>query len=335
MSIAAPLETSSDEPAEVPFPGLPARELPIWMDKVSKWYGPVIGVNELSLRVNGGIAALLGPNGAGKSTLIKLLTGQLRPSLGRIRVYGRSVRSPAARRKLGYCPDADAFYEEMSGRDFVHALVRMAGYPAAEARERTERALEIVGMADTASRQQASKRLRGCSKGMRQRIKLAQALAHDPELLILDEPMSGLDPVGRRDFQRLFRKLADQGKTLLISSHLLAEIEELADSVVLIAQGRILTQGTWEEVAGYLEHLPQPLHLCSDRIRELAARLAVWPGVADLHFKSDEECIVTTTDPVGLCEQISRLVCEEKFHVTRLQSHEQWAGTLFELASNG
>lgn len=319
------------EPA---FPGAPSRDLPVWMDRVSKWYGPVIGVNELSLRIEGGIVALLGPNGAGKSTLIRLMTGQLRPNLGRIRVYGRSIRSPAARRKIGYCPDVDAFYEEMTGRQFVEAMLRLSGYTAAQAKERTERALDVVGMTDSKERLQASKRLRGCSKGMRQRIKLAQAIAHDPELLILDEPMSGLDPVGRRDFFLLFRKFAEEGKTLVISSHLLAEIEELADSVCLLAQGRVVTQGTWGQVARFLEHLPQPVSLEADRVRSLAAELLAWPGVIDIHLRGERECVITTRDPTALCEEIGRLVCERGFDVRRLEANEQWAGTLFALAQN-
>lgn len=331
MSPTVQEATSVPQPAT--FPGAPGPDVPIWAENVSKWYGPVIGVNELSLRVEGGIVALLGPNGAGKSTLIRLLTGQLRPSLGHIRIFGRSVRAPEARRRIGYCPDVDAFYEEMTGRNFVRAMLRFSGYTELEAAERAEHALSLVGMTDSESRRQAGKRLRGCSKGMRQRIKLAQALAHDPDLLILDEPLSGLDPVGRRDFFRLFISLAEQGRTLLISSHLLDEMEDLADSVCLLAQGRILTQGSWEEVAGYLEHLPQPVRVACPNVRRLARELIRWPGIIDVHFLSDEECIFTARDPRALCRELGRLVCEQEFPISRLVSHEDWAGTLFSLAA--
>src|SRR5262245_42491577 len=164
---------------------------PLLFEHVSKWYGPVIGVNQVTLELRPGITGLVGANGAGKSTLLRLATGQLRPDLGRVRVLGRDAWSAAAKRHVGYCPELDAFYEEMSGRKFVEAMARLYGFTAREARRRTEEVLEFVGMADRADR-----RLRGYSKGMRQRIKVAQALVHDPQLLVLDEPLSGVDPVG-------------------------------------------------------------------------------------------------------------------------------------------
>src|SRR5262245_210647 len=163
-------------------------------EHVSKWYGPVIGVNQVTLELRPGITGLVGSNGSGKSTLLRLAAGQLRPDLGSVRVGGHEAWSAAAKRHIGYCPELDTFYEEMSGRRFVEVMARRCGYPRAEARRRTDATLELVGMAG-----RAEGRLRGYSKGMRQRIKLAQALLHDPELLLLDEPLSGIDPIGRRE----------------------------------------------------------------------------------------------------------------------------------------
>ncbi|MBL8848341.1 MAG: ABC transporter ATP-binding protein, partial [Planctomycetaceae bacterium] len=174
---------------------------------VTKWYGPVIGVNDISMRLGPGITGLLGPNGAGKTTVIKLLTGQLKPSLGRVIVGGHPAISAIAKRRLGYCPDVDTFYEEMSGRRFVRTMARLHGMDGKTARDRADAALDMVGMSDRADR-----KLRGYSKGMRQRIKLAQALVHDPDLLIVDEPLNGVDPVGRRELMDLFRRFRDQGK---------------------------------------------------------------------------------------------------------------------------
>lgn len=326
----------SPKPATGPAPSraeVPAeRGPPVWIDRVSKWYGSVIGVNELSLTIEKGIVGLLGPNGAGKSTLIRLITGQLRPNLGKIRVYGRSVRSPIARRRLGYCPDVDAFYEEMTGREFIRAMLRISGYSAGEAADRAEDAIATVGMIDEVDHKRAGKRLRSCSKGMRQRIKLAQAIAHDPDLLILDEPMAGLDPVGRQDFCELFRQWADRGKTVLVSSHILHEIEEIADSVLLIGQGRLLAQGSWTDIVQFLDHLPQPVLIAADRVREFAARLVRWPGVIDVKIKSEYECVLTTRDPDGLCDEVSRLTREEGFRIERLRTNDQWADALFSLA---
>lgn len=314
--------------------GDPDRSLPVWVDRVSKWYGAVIGVNEITLRVESGIVALLGPNGAGKSTFIKLLTGQLRPSIGHVRIFGRSVRSPAARRKLGYCPDVDAFYEEMTGRQFVTAMARLSGFTPSEAADRVEASLATVGMNDSQGERRANKRLRGCSKGMRQRIKLAQALVHDPQLLILDEPLSGLDPVGRAEFCELFRRLADAGKTLLISSHVLHEVEQFADRVALVSEGRLLVDGVWSEVAKFLDDLPHKVDIECARVRELAAQLLLWPGVMDVAIAGECEAVVTTRDPAHLADEVGRLVRERGFDVRTLRPRGQWAEALFKAAKD-
>src|SRR5581483_9800241 len=180
--------------SELRTPNAAIPEPLLLCERVSKWYGPVIGVNQVTLELRPGITGLVGANGAGKSTLMGLITGHLRPDLGRITIRGHEAWSAAAKRYVGFCPEVDAFYEEMSGHQFVETMTRLCGYPRGEARDRTAAALKLVGMAGRAGR-----RLRGYSKGMRQRIKLAQALVHDPELLVLDEPLSGIDPVGRAE----------------------------------------------------------------------------------------------------------------------------------------
>jgi ABC-2 type transport system ATP-binding protein len=313
--------------------GAPERSLPVWMDGVSKWFGPVIGLNAVSLRVEAGIVALVGPNGAGKSTLMKLLTGQLRPSLGHIRVFGRSVRSPAARRRLGYSPDVDAFYEDMTGRDFVRAALRLSGYRAADSIELAERALAEVGMSDGPAGLRAGKRLRGGSKGMRQRIKLAQAIAHDPDLLILDEPLSGLDPVGRREFCRLFHSLAERGKTILVSSHVLAEVRELADRVLLIADGRLRLEREWADLAAGDQSRPREIVVKCDRPREFASLLLSSPEVVSVRFagsSAGEECVVAARDLEALCRRVGALVASHGFLIESLHAPERWIEALFD-----
>src|SRR5262245_4923285 len=220
-------------------------------EQVSKWYGPVIGVNQVTLELRPGITGLVGANGAGKSTLLRLATGQLRPDLGRVRVFGLNAWVAAAKRHVGYCPEVDAFYEEMSGRQFVLSMARLCGYARAEAARRTESSLRFVGMADRADR-----RLRAYSKGMRQRIKVAQALVHDPEILVLDEPLSGVDPVGRQEFLDLFHRLAASGKCLLVSSHELEELEKLTEQVAIMARGRIAAVGTVSQIRDRLDAHP-------------------------------------------------------------------------------
>lgn len=319
--------------AMVRNPGGPSQEAggrasaAVWMDRVSKWYGSVIGVNEVSLEIRSGVVGLLGPNGAGKSTLMKLMTGQLSPSLGVVRLFGRRVRSAASLRRLGYCPDVDAFYEEMTGQRFVASMLRLAGFKKSEAARLAALALRTVGMSD-----RQDKPLRGCSKGMRQRIKLAQALAHGPDLLILDEPLSGLDPVGRRDFCKLFRRLADEGRAVVISSHVMEEVEAIADRVILVGGGRVLAQGAWKEIAEFLSTIPQRIRVTSPTARALAGRLADCAGVLRLDFRGADECIVTTTDPPAAYDRIGELARLEGFRVERLWSDSNWAETLFGIA---
>ena len=181
-------------------------------EHLSKWYGQVIGLNDVTLTVPAGITGLLGPNGAGQSTFMKLITGQLKPSKGSITVLGEPIwRNPSAYFRIGFCPEQDKFYERMTGREWVTALVGLNGVSESAARDLAARALETVELTDV-----ADKKIAAYSKGMRQRVKLAQALAHDPELLILDEPLSGMDPLVRRKTIRLIKDWARAGKSIIV-----------------------------------------------------------------------------------------------------------------------
>jgi ABC-2 type transport system ATP-binding protein len=236
---------------------LQSRQQPLLLcQRVSKWYGAVVGVNQVTLELRHGITGLVGANGAGKSTLMRLITGHLRPDIGQVSIRGIDSWSSAAKRLVGYCPEVDAFYEEMSGRQFVEAMARLCGYPRAEARRRSAWALERVDMADRAER-----RLRGYSKGMRQRIKLAQALLQDPPLLVLDEPLSGIDPLGRAQLVAQFQELAGQGKCLLISSHELDELEKLTDHVAIMARGRLAAADTIGRIRERLANHPLTIRI--------------------------------------------------------------------------
>jgi len=295
------------------------------VQSVSKWYGPVIGVNEITVQVGPGITGMLGPNGAGKTTLIKLIAGQLRPSLGEVRVGGLRAWTAAAKRRVGYCPDADAFYEEMSGRDFVRTMARMHGFSSADARRRTEDVLAEVGMSERADR-----RLRGYSKGMRQRIKLAQALVHDPDVIVVDEPLNGVDPVGRRELMEFFRMLAGRGKALLISSHILDEIDTLADRVLFMGRGRVLAEGTLAEIRDMLDTHPLQLRIKSDRARELASRLVQWDLVRGIEVQGSDELSLQVLRPEQFFRRFGDLVLEDGFEIERLQTTDASAGAIFE-----
>lgn len=292
---------------------------------VSKWYGPVIGVNEVNIDLRPGITGLLGANGAGKTTLIKLLAGQLRPSLGEVLVCGKRAWSSAAKSHVGYCPDVDSFYEEMSGRAFVQTMARLHGYDRQAARERAEEVLAEVGMSDRADR-----RLRGYSKGMRQRIKLAQAIVHDPDIIVVDEPLNGIDPVGRRELMDLFRVFGERGKTLLISSHILDEMDTLAERVLFMGRGRLLASGTLSEIREMLDDHPLQLRISSDRSRELASRLVHWDLVRGVELRGDDELWLQIQRPSEFYPRFADLILEEGFEVERLQTTDATAGAIFD-----
>jgi ABC-2 type transport system ATP-binding protein len=325
---------TSDRPVEtLPAPAAPAADVGVirqskienrkskiaepllLFDHVTKWYGPVIGVNQVTLELRTGITGLVGANGAGKSTLLRLATGQLRPDLGTVRVAGHDAWSAAAKRCVGYCPEVDAFYEDLSGRQFVQTMARLCGYTAAEARRRTEQSLERVGMAERAAR-----RLRGYSKGMRQRIKLAQALVHDPQLLILDEPLSGVDPLGRREMVALFRRLAEQGKCLLVSSHELEELEKLTDHVAVMARGRIAAVGTLGQIRALLDNHPLSIRIDADQPRRLAGDLIGLAEVVGVEFGADNMLLVRARNPAHFFRRFMQLVVEEDFDIRRLET---------------
>jgi ABC-2 type transport system ATP-binding protein len=294
-----------------------AAALPVLLfQQVSKWYGPVIGVNQVTLELRpGGITGLVGANGAGKTTLMRLATGQLRPDLGTVHVCGHDAWSCEAKRHVGFCPDADSFYEEMSGRQFVAAMARLNGYSRSEACRRTETVLGLVGMADRADR-----RLRGYSKGMRQRIKLAQALVHDPALLILDEPLSGIDPVGRQEFIALFQSLAGQNKCLLVSSHELEELEKLTDHVAIMAHGRIAAVGSVAQIRDLLDDHPLSILIGSAAPRELAGLLLHMPDVVAVEMRDNDWLVVRARNPRHFFAEFARLVLEEDLQVHHLET---------------
>jgi ABC-2 type transport system ATP-binding protein len=301
------------------------------VDRLSKWYGPVIGLNQVSLVVEKGIVGLVGPNGAGKSTLLKIITGQLRPSLGRVRLFGRSVRSTEARRIVGYSPDVDAFYEEMTGREFVRVMLRLSGLGRSEVDDRAERALEAVGMLDLPTAKRAGKALRSCSKGMRQRIKLAQAIAHEPKLLVLDEPLTGLDPIGRREFSEIIHRQAAKGVTVILSSHVLVELRSMAERVVLIADGRLLADQRFETFDRTIDDRPASIVVESPDARRLAQRLLGSPQVTAVRL-DDDECVFETKHPGELCDELNRAVRETGCRIDRLDVPDQWADALFDRA---
>jgi ABC-2 type transport system ATP-binding protein len=271
---------------------------------LSKWYGQVSGLNDVSVAVPPGITGLLGPNGAGKSTFMKLITGQLRPSKGDVRVLGEPIwGNPQLYVRIGFCPEQDAFYERMTGLEWVTALVRLNGLDAAAgaASAAAHRALQAVDLLDA-----ADKKIGAYSKGMRQRVKLAQAIVHEPELLILDEPLAGMDPLMRRRTIRLIKDWAKAGKSVLVSSHILHEIESMTSNILLINNGRILAEGNVHQIRDLIDEHPHMVFIRTDDPRALARRLLNTDDVISLRFE-DRAVTVETAKPDAFYARLTAL----------------------------
>ncbi|MGB9906346.1 MAG: ABC transporter ATP-binding protein [Candidatus Saccharicenans sp.] len=258
---------------------------------LSRWYGNVLGISEINLDIAPGITALLGPNGAGKSTFMKILTGQLKPNLGQVRIMGQPVwNNRHLFRRLGFCPEGDAFYDELDGLEFLTGLLSLFGYDKQESLARAERALELVELKEVSQRP-----IRSYSRGMRQRIKIAQAIAHDPEILILDEPLSGLDPLGKRRIIKLVKEFRDAGKTIVVSSHVLPEVEAMTSEIILIHHGKILARGDIHFIRELLDSHPHMIRIKSPQFRELAARLAPEDYVLNISFEPEARAVIFET----------------------------------------
>jgi ABC-2 type transport system ATP-binding protein len=294
---------------------------------ISKWYGQVVALNGVSLDLKPGVTGLLGPNGAGKSTLIKLLTGQLKPSRGEATVLGQAPwNNPDMNRSMGFCPEQDSFYEHMTGRRFVNALLSLHGYSAAETRERAEAAIAEVGMTDLAER-----KIGGYSKGMRQRIKLAQAIAHDPQVVLLDEPVTGLDPVGRHHIIDLILKWGGEGRTVLVSSHILHEVESMTSTVLLINHGRLLAEGNVHEIRELIDEHPHHVTLTTADPRGLAGHLISDPAVVSVRFDEESHSVTAETlKPEEFYRRIPVLVTQQGVNVDEMSSPDDNLEAVFD-----
>ena len=260
-------------------------------EHVSKWYGQVIGLNDVTVSVPPGVTGLLGPNGAGKSTFMKLITGQLRPSKGEVKVLGEPIwRNPRLYFQIGFCPEQDAFYERMTGLEWVRALVRLNGLSDREATDAATRALTSVDLMEA-----ANKKIGAYSKGMRQRVKMAQALVHDPQLLILDEPLSGMDPIGRRKTIRLIRDWGRAGKSIIVSSHILHEIESMTSNILLINNGRILAEGDVHQIRELIDEHPHTVSVRAADPLRLARQFLADIGDDVRSMKFEKGAIVVET----------------------------------------
>jgi ABC-2 type transport system ATP-binding protein len=263
----------------------------IVFEDVSKFYGEILGVNRVNLSIAPGITSLVGPNGAGKTTLMNLMTGLLHPTRGHITINGISPDEPEELfRHVGYCSQFDSFPRGVTGREFVNMFLSVHGYAKREADDLTMKALERVQLADA-----AGKKVAAYSKGMRQRVRLAQSIAHNPSVLILDEPLNGLDPMARAETIRLFRQLADEGLHLVLSSHILHEVDMMSDTVVLLNNGYVVAEGDIHGVRDEMEEHPMQILIRCDRPAALAARVFEEAQIVEAKIHEDRQGLFIKT----------------------------------------
>ena len=294
----------------------------ISVSELSKWFGPKVAVSEVSIGFGPGITGLLGPNGAGKTTLMRVIAGLQRPSQGSVRVLGVDPRADSSVfREVALVPEDEAVYERLTGRAFVELAARLAKVEAPT--ERARESLEIVDLIESADR-----KLGGFSKGMRQRAKVAAALVSDPQILLLDEPLNGADPVQRAGLIDLFKRLGEAGKTLLVSSHVLAEVERMAERVVAMVDGRLAADGSVATIREAMTDKPRQVFAeCTDP-RSLASALIATDGVVGVQVENGT-LRIETQDPWGLARSLPALALERDIGLTRVEPVDESLESVF------
>lgn len=306
----------------------------IVFDNVSKFYGEVLGVNRVSLAIEAGVTSLVGPNGAGKTTLMNLMTGLLRPTKGTIRVLGVSSSDPENfHRNIGYCSQFDAFPKGLSGYQMIRSMMTLHGLSTADAEGRTWEVIEQVGMTDAAHR-----RVGGYSKGMRQRIRLALALAHRPKVLVLDEPLNGLDPMARAEAIDLFRKFAESGMHVVISSHIMHEVDIISDRVIMMSGGYVVAEGDIQGVREEMEDHPIQILIRCDRPAVIASSVFQQDSAVEVKIHSDGRgLLVSTRNADRFYALLNRIVLEYGIAVEAVSPADENVNAVYQylVGSNG
>ena len=295
-------------------------------EQLGKWYGKVVGVNDVTVAIAPGVTGLLGPNGAGKSTLLRLIVGALRPSKGELQVFGEPVwGNRALLSRIGHCPEHDGAYSDLTGLEFVTTMARLSGIGAAAARQQAAAALDRLGLGQARDRPVGQ-----YSKGMRQRVKLAQAVVHEPELLLLDEPLTGCDPLARAQVTALIKELGREGKTVIVSSHILHEVEAMTDEILLIYKGQVLASGNIYTIREMIDEHPHQIRVSCDDPRALARELVRDEAVHAVTFCSDSTLLIETRNPDGCYPLIPRVALEHGLKIEALTSPDNNLQAVFE-----
>jgi ABC-2 type transport system ATP-binding protein len=285
----------------------------IRVDAVSRWFGSVVAVSDVSFDITPGITGLLGPNGAGKTTLLRMMTGLAETSRGTVTVFGEPVRdNPPLYGRMGVMSEHETVYGFMKGRDFVRAMGKLRGVKNLE--REVDRAIALVDLADAQHRA-----MNTYSRGMRQRMRLAATLVHDPEILILDEPLNGADPRQRVHFKRLLEQLAGEGRTIVLSSHILEEVEQLAETVLLIVNGKLAASGGFRAIRAALNQRPYHVRVICDSPRKLAAEVVALDSVDAVHLDPDGAIIVLSRNVLDLQVELPRLAQTSSIRLKRVE----------------
>jgi ABC-2 type transport system ATP-binding protein len=304
----------------------------ITFNNVSRFYGEVLGINKVSLSIPPGITSLVGPNGSGKTTLMNLMTGLIRPTQGEIKVLGIAPEDPERLcRAVGYCAQFDSFPKGITGYQFVYSFLRMYGMLHEECEKRTMSSLEMVGLMEARNRPVAA-----YSKGMRQRAKLAQATAHDPQVIILDEPLNGLDPLARAEAIALFQQWGRQGKHVIVSSHILHEVDRISDQVILLSHGYVVAEGQIQSVRGEVKDQPMQILVRCSQPSYLAARLFQENHVVEAKLHTNgREVLLRTTDADGFYLLLNRIVLESAFEVESVAPADDDVNSVYQYLIGG
>jgi len=300
-------------------------------ERVSKWFGEVIAVNDCTLTLGAGVTGLLGLNGAGKTTLFKLMSGLILPSQGEVEVRGNRLRREVGLfRRVGFCPESDALFDWLTGREFLSLMIRLMGYDAAEVERRTDAALASVRLTDA-----AHTRIGAYSKGMRQKIKMAQALAHDPEIIFLDEPLNGMDPVSRREIVALVKQLGGEGRCVVVSSHILPEIETMTRSIALIHHGKLMAEGDITEIRDAIEDRPTIVAFKSPDPRRLSSFPAGQELVVGVELDEFGRVVVRTDHAVSFYRELPGWLLAENLPVDEFQTLDDNLQAVFDYLVGG
>ena len=303
----------------------------VYFNGVSKSYGRIHALSGVTLGLSGGVTGILGMNGAGKSTLFKLLMGKLRPSAGEVKLFGVDPwKNPSPYAKVGFVPEHEKMHDWMTALEFVSTFARLHGMTRSEAEQEARRVLDFVGLSDV-----INKEIGRFSKGMRQRTKIAHALVNDPELIVLDEPLQGCDPLARTTIMNVIRELGKLGRTVLVSSHILSEIERITEQIVILHQGKLVALGNLHAIRERLDQIPHTIRIVGDDARALAKDILSHPAVFGVSFPNDHELFIQTYHFGRMHADLPRLIVDNGHNVRLIDNPDDDLESLLHYLAGG